>query len=497
MGEFSEYERYDAIGLAQLVRDRHVTAAELLEAAIQRAEAANPRLNGLVARRYDRARGDAGSGLPDGPFQGVPFLVKDLGPELAGTPMTMGSRYFRNYVPVVDHLFIKSVKTAGLNIFGKTNTPEFGLVPYTEPALFGPCRNPWDTARTPGGSSGGSAALVAAGVVPMAHGNDMGGSIRIPASCVGLFGMKPSRARMPTADGAIGDANVDLCISRSVRDSALFLDCVMQERGVLYQAPPAKGRYIACTQRDPGRLRIAVVRGPMLGHGIDPEAREAVDAAAALCESLGHEVSFDEPQGIDYPAMSYALLLLFASQIGWYLGAGNPLAGTPLRSGDLEPATVAMLTIARVLSADELTTAVTNQRVLASVFDAFMQRYDVLLMPTLAAPPIRIGELALTQSERMQIAVLARLRSKALIRKAARDIAARMFDWLPYTPVFNLTGQPAMTLPLHTSADGLPVGVQFAARLGEEGQLFSLAVQIESAAPWAERRPPRGPATPG
>ncbi len=494
MAEFAEYERFDAIGLSQLVRERHVTPSELLEAAIQRAEAVNPRLNGLVARRYEAARQDAASGLPEGPFQGVPFLVKDLGPELAGTPITMGSRYFRSYVPAADHPFFKRVKAAGLNIFGKTNTPEFGSMPYTEPALFGPCRNPWDTARTPGGSSGGSAALVAAGVVPMAHASDTGGSIRIPASCVGLFGMKPTRARMPTSGGTIGDANVDLCVSRSVRDSALLLDCVAQERGALYQAPPTDGTYLACTQRDPGRLRVAVVRGPMLGHGIDPEVRTAVDAAATLCESLGHDVAIDEPKGIDYSAMSYALLMLFASQIGWHLGAGNPLAGKPLRSGDLEPATLALLTIARVLSADELTTAVANQRLLAGVFDAFMQRYDVLLMPTLAAPPVRIGELALTKKESMQIAVLARLRSRALIRKAARDIAARMFDWLPYTPLFNLTGQPAMTLPLHTSAGGLPVGVQFAARLGEEGRLFSLAAQIESAAPWADRRPPSGAA---
>ncbi len=489
MADFAEYERFDAIGLSQLVRERRVSASELLEAAIRRAEAVNPRLNGLVAKHYDAARRDAASGLPDGPFHGVPFLAKDLGPPLAGVPMTMGSRYFRGYVPQADHPFFQRVKAAGLNIFGKTNTPEFGLMPYTEPALFGACRNPWDTERTPGGSSGGSAALVAAGVVPMAHANDMGGSIRIPASCVGLFGMKPTRGRMPTAGGTVGDANVDLCISRSVRDSALMLDCVAQERGAMYQAPPARGSFLAHAQREPGRLRVAVVRGPMLGHGIDAEARAAVDAAAALCASLGHDVTEDEPQGIDYPAMSYALLMLFASGIGWHLGAGNPLAGTPLRKGDIEPATLAMLTIARVLSADELTTAVSNQRLLAAAFDAFMERYDVLLMPTLAAPPIRIGELALTPSERMQIAVLTTLRSKALIRKAARDIAARMFDWLPYTPIFNLTGQPAMSLPLHTSAEGLPVGVQFAARLGEEGLLFSLASQIESAAPWADRRP--------
>jgi amidase len=484
-----EYERCDALGLAELVRTKQATAAELLEEAIARAERVNPAVNGITSRRYEAAREAASRGAFEGPFAGVPFLLKDLGPALAGVPLTSCSRYFRDYVPTQDHEFVARVKAAGLNIFAKTSAPEFGLMPYTEPVLFGPCRNPWNLGRTPGGSSGGSAALVAAGVVPMAHGNDMGGSIRIPASCTGLFGMKPSRGRAPASGGVAGDANVDLGISRSVRDSAALLDAVRQDRGAMYAAPPPERPYVEEVVRDPGRLRIALVRGPMLGHDISVEAREALESATQLLTSLGHEIVEDEPSGVDYPAIRFALLMLFAAQIGWHLHAGNPLRGKPIRPGDVEPASLAMLTIARVLAVDELTTALAAQHDLADRFASFMTRYDVLVMPTLAAPPVRIGGLALTKSEEFQVRLLARIRSRALIRKAAQDIAARMFDWLPYTPVFNLTGQPAMSVPLHWTADGLPMGVQFAARFGDESTLFRLAGQLERAKPWFDRRP--------
>jgi amidase len=395
--------------------------------------------------------------------------------------MTMGSRYFASYVPTEDHEFFRRAKRSGAIVFAKTTTPEFGLLPYTETALFGATRNPWDTERTPGGSSGGSAALCAAGVVPLAHGNDMGGSIRIPASCVGLFGLKPSRGRAPTSGGILGEANVDHAISRSVRDSAAFLDCVRSDDGP---------RFLEVAQRDPQRLRIALVRGPMLGHGVSNEARDAVDAAAALCESLGHTVVEDEPKGIDYPAISYALLLLFASQVGWHLGSGNPTPQRRVTDRELEPVAQAMLAISHVLALDEMTTAIVNQRALTDAFDRFMEGYDLILTPTLASPAVRIGELALTRSEVFQIGVLNRVRVPALIRKAAKDIASRMFDWLPYTPVFNLTGQPAMSVPLFWTATGLPIGAQFAAKLGDEATLFRLAGQLERAQPWRDRRPP-------
>ncbi len=483
-----EYGSYDALGLAELVRAKRVSAGELLEEAIARAERANPHINAIVCRRYDEARAAAQAGLPGGPFAGVPFLMKDLGPALAGSPMTSGSRYFRDYVPAVDDEFVTRVKAAGFNIFAKTNTPEFGLAPVTEPALFGPCRNPWDLERTTGGSSGGSAAAVAAGIVPMAHGNDMGGSIRIPASCNGLFGIKPSRGRTPTVGGVVGDANADLAISRSVRDSAALLDAVRVERGLAYGAPPFDGRYLDEVARGPRALRIAVIAEPMLGKQIDPECTLAVRRAVELCERLGHHAEVAAPHGIDYRAVAHSIILIFAANVGWKMHAANPV-GAKLRAGDLEPATWAMLVISEVLSAVELTTAVEEQRKLARVWDEFLTRYDVAIMPTAAAPPVRIGELALTKSEVAQIEVLARLRSGPLIRKAAEEIAKTLFDWIPYTPIFNLTGQPAMSVPLHWSAGGLPVGVMFAARLGDEATLFRLAGQLERAQPWNERRP--------
>ncbi len=475
------YERSDGLELARAIRAREVSAREVLDEAIARTERVNGHLNAVTARRYDDARVEAERGAPSGPFGGVPFVAKDLGPPLAGLPMTMGSRYFANYVPTEDHEFFRRVKRAGAIIFAKTTTPEFGLLPYTETVLFGATRNPWNLERTPGGSSGGSAALCAAGVVPIAHANDMGGSIRIPASCTGLFGLKPSRGATPTTGGLIGQANVDLAVSRSVRDSAAFFDAVRNGEG----ASAAEAAV-----RDPRPLRIAIARGPMLGHGISNEAREALDDAAALCASLGHTVIDDEPQGLDYGAAAYALLLMFASQVGWHLGAGNPTPQHRPRGDELEPVASAMLAIARTIALDELTTAVAVQRTLAAAYDAFMERYDIILTPTLAAPPVRIGELALKRAEVMQIGVLTRVRAPSLIRKAARDISARMFDWLPYTPVFNLTGQPAMSVPLHWTADGLPVGVQFAGRTGDDATLFALAGQLERARPWFDRRPP-------
>lgn len=486
---FAEYAHYDALGLANLVRGRQVQASELLEEAIARTQRVNPQLNALICARFEQARDDAEKGLPEGPFCGVPFLVKDLGPRLAGVPMRRGSRYFNDYVPQQDDEFFVRAKRAGLNIFGKTSTPEFGLLPYTEPRLFGPCRNPWDPQRTPGGSSGGSAALVAAGVVPMAHGNDMGGSLRIPASCTGLFGFKPSRARVARAGGPAGDMNVDLGITRSVRDSAALLDAVLQERGPLYEVRAPERPYRDEIGREPGRLRIALVEGPMLGKTIDAQCRAAAKQAAALCESLGHQVEIAEPQDIDYRAVSLAVLQLFACNVAWIMHVANPLKKN-VRAGDLEPGSWAMLVIGEVLSAADVTAALETQAVVAAAFDAFMERYDVLLMPTLAAPPVPIGALALKKSEVAQIEVLARLRNAALIRKAAQTIAEGLFDWLPYTPVFNLTGQPAMSVPLYWTRDDLPIGVQFAARLGKDAVLYRLAAQLESAQPWFSRRPP-------
>jgi amidase len=490
MSGFPDYDSYDALGLAELVRTEQVSAEELLDEAIARVERVNPQLNAMVSRRFESARDDARRGLPEGPFGGVPFAIKDLGPALAGLPMTSGSRYFKDYVPDRDDEFVARVKRAGFNVIGKTNTPEMGLAPVTEPALYGATRNPWNLQRTAGGSSGGAGALVGSGALPAAHGNDMGGSIRIPASCNGVFGLKPSRGRTPTVGGVIGDANADFALTRTVRDSAALLDAVRQEHGLLYDAPAANGSYLEQSARDPQRLRVALMLDPMLGKEIHADCTVAAQDAAALCESLGHHVETAAPQGLDYRKIAWALIAIFASNVGWKMHAANPLPNKKLRSGDLEPATWAMLVIGELLSADDLTTAVEAQRELARAFDDFTTRYDVVLTPTLAAPPVRIGELALNRAQVLQIELLARLRSGPLIRKAAAEIAETLFDWIPYTPLFNLTGQPAMSMPLFWNAEGLPIGTHFAARLGDEMTLLRLATQLERARPWAGRRPP-------
>ncbi len=484
------FEDRDALGLAELVRNKLVSPTELLDAAIARADLVNPQINAIVTTCYDRARTQIAEGVGDGVFAGVPFLAKDLGPAVGGVPMARGSRYFASYTPIADDDYFLRAREAGLVVFAKTNTPEFGLVPYTEPRLHGATRNPWDLTRTPGGSSGGSAAAVAAGIVPMAHANDMGGSIRIPASCCGLVGLKPTRARMATVGGPAGDANVDLCVSRSVRDTAAMLDVVRIDSGPLYAAPAPERSYREEVGRDPGRLRVAVVRGNWLGHGVSSDATAALNDAARLCASLGHIVTEDEPGNISYEALAFAALVIFASNTAWQLGAGNPLRGKRLRTGDLEPATWAMSVIGDVLSASELTAALAEQRTAAAAFARFMQNYDVILTPTLAAAPIRLGELQLTRSETTQIEILGRLRSRPLIRAAAEKIASRLYDWLPYTPVFNLTGQPAISLPLFWNDDGLPIGTQFAARLGGEDTLLRLASQLEIARPWWNRHAP-------
>lgn len=481
MSGFPEYAHYDALGLANLVRSKQVKASELLDEAIAAAARVNPQLNALICERFEQARAQAEHPDLDSAFCGVPFLLKDLGPRLAGVPMRRGSKYFMDYVPDVDDEIVSRMKRAGLTIFGKTSTPEFGLLPYTEPRLLGPCRNPWDPQRTPGGSSGGSAALVAAGVVPMAHGNDMGGSIRIPASCTGLFGLKPGRGRVPRAGTPVGDMNADLGITRSVRDSAALLDTLAAE------VPERPYREEA--GREPGRLRIALVAGAMLGKTIEAPCREAAQQAAVLCERLGHHVELAEPSDIDYRAISLAVLHVFACNVAWIMRVANPLR-KKLRAGDLEPGSWAMLVIGEMLSAVELTAALQTQAEVSDAFDGFMQRYDVMLTPTLAGPPVQIGALALKKNEIAQIEVLARLRNGPLIRKAAHTIAESLFDWLPYTPVFNLTGQPAMSVPLYWTQDDLPVGVQFAARRGNEAVLYRLAAQLEAAQPWFNRRPP-------
>jgi Asp-tRNA(Asn)/Glu-tRNA(Gln) amidotransferase A subunit family amidase len=496
----SDYLEYDAIGLAELVQRRDVSARELLDDAIARAEATNPAINAVVLKDYDAARkralrieagGDGFDALAQGPLAGVPFLVKDLGASVAGLRMTFGSRHYRHYVPTIDAPVIERIRAAGLNIFGKTSAPELGQMPYTEPELFGACRNPWSLDHTPGGSSGGAAAAVAAGIVPLAHASDGGGSIRIPASCCGLFGLKPTRGKQPpsTVPPAPGELGVDLAVSRSVRDSALMLDLFAGDPAL---APGAPGTYLAAA-REPldgsKPLAIAYIADPLFAEALSPDVRSALDDAAALLTSLGHNV---EPVklGIDFSAAREAFLMLWSVVAEQYVLNADTITGTKPRRQDFEIATWAMAHIGRKLGERELPGALeVQQRITAQLAD-LMTRFDVILCATLAGPPVKIGELKPTQSERMQMRAVTAMPVEALMRKMLNEASNKAFAWAGCTELFNLTGQPAMTVPLSWNARGLPIGVQFAAREGNDALLLRLAAQLEAARPWFGKRPP-------
>jgi amidase len=490
----SEYDRFDALGLAALVARGEVSPAELLEEAIRRTEALNPHLNAVILRLDDHARRLATGPLPDGPFRGVPFLLKDIMQAYAGVPLTSGSRALAGFVPPGDAEVVRRFRRSGLITFGRTNVPEFGLVAFTEPEAYGPARNPWDLARTPGGSSGGAAAAVAAGIVPIAGANDGGGSIRIPAACCGLFGLKPTRGRVPVGPffGEVWDgAAVDHVLTRSVRDSAAMLDAIAgPDVGAPYSIAPPGRAFAEEARRAPGRLRIAfTTRSPLPGT-VHPECVAAVERTAALLERLGHDVEHAEP-AIDGIAVGRAYLTLYFGQVAadmrWLVRTRGRAA---LRL--LEPSTRAVGEIGNRLSSGEYVAQRRMWNVFARAAGAFHQRWDLYLTPTLAEPPVRIGELLPTRGERVALRAAAALRlgrpllASGLIDRLVRENLSRT----PFTQLANLTGQPAMSVPLHWSADGLPVGVQFTAASGDEATLLRLAGQLEAELPWFDRRPP-------
>jgi amidase len=492
----SDYLAHDAIGLANLVRTREASARELLDIAIARAEATNPAINAIILKDYEAARErasrDHAHALGDGPFAGVPYLVKDLGAPVAGLRMSMGSRYYRHYVPKEDAPVVALARAAGLNIFGKTSTPELGQMPYTEPELFGPCRNPWSLDHTPGGSSGGAAAAVAAGIVPLAHASDGGGSIRIPASCCGLFGLKPSRGRIPRVGTPhVGDLAVDHAVSRSVRDSALLLDFMT---GHTQQMPPgAPGTFLGAAGELCKPLHIAYVTDPMLAPTLSPDVRTALDDAAQLAQSLGHYI---EPVslGIDFEAVRHAFLMLASvTTRDMVLNAEAITGRKPVRE-EFEIATWAMAQIGRKLGERALPAALEEQRRITVKLTDLLTRYDVILCATLASAPIKIGAMQPSANERLQMRAVSAMPIEPLLRKMLAEAADKAFAWAGCTEVFNLTGQPAMSVPLYWNARGLPVGVQFATREGGEATLLRLAAQLEAARPWFTKRPPLIPA---
>ncbi|HOM30160.1 MAG TPA: amidase [Deltaproteobacteria bacterium] len=494
MGNFKEYDLYDGIGLAELVKKGLVSAAEVLEEAIERIERVNPKINAVILRMYDSARRAVSSRLPEGPFTGVPFLLKDLLTACAGVPLSMGCRAYRDYVPPVDSELMRRYRASGVVVAGKTNTPEFGLVAVTEPELFGPTRNPWDLGRTPGGSSGGSAAAVASGMVPMASGGDGGGSIRIPASHCGLFGLKPTRGRTPTGPyyGEIWQgAAVEHVITRTVRDSAAMLDAIHgADPGSPYVIPGPQRSYLEEAGSDPSRLRIAFTTRSPLGTPVDPECTNAVTDAARLLSELGHDVEEDEPD-IDGHALAKSYFTMYFGEVAADIAEMEQVLARKVTHKDVEEPTWSLKLLGDAFSSGEFVLAVRRWNTFARSMAAFHQRYDLYLTPTVAAPPVRIGELKPKPAEETAMKIVNALGLGRLIRMSgiADKLAVENLSKTPFTQLANLTGQPAMSVPLYWSETGLPIGVQFVARFGDEATLFRLAGQLERARPWAEKRP--------
>ena len=465
--------RLDATAQAELVRQGEVTPLELVDAAIERIERSNPALNAVVTPTFERAREAARGPLPDGPFTGVPFLLKDLSAAWAGVRMTSGSAFLKDFVAPVDSVLVERYRAAGLVFLGKTNCPEFGFLPTTEPRLFGPTRNPWDPERTPGGSSGGSAAAVASGMVPIAHGNDGGGSIRIPASCCGLVGLKPTRARIthaPLLGDIMGGLVVDHALARTVRDSAALLDATAGPApGDPYTAPAAARPFLAEVGADPGRLRIAWSAANPIGAPVHRDCARAVEDAATLCADLGHEVDEAAP-ALDGDLLYDSFLAVWLAGHAWGIDGMARATGRKPDAASFEPLTWALYRIGREVRAPDYLLAMTALQRIAREVAAFFGRFDLWLTPTMAEPPVPLGTFDSNSTDAL-----------AVFRRAS--------EFVPFTPLFNATGQPAISLPLHWSDSGLPIGVQFAARFGDEATLVRLAAALEEARPWAGRTP--------
>jgi amidase len=468
-----DFTNLDATAQAELVRRREVKPLELIDAAIRAIDDLNPQLNAVVTPLYDEARA-AAADPPPGVFRGVPFLVKNLQVMCAGVRYTGGSRLLADFVAPMDTELIARLRAAGLVIVGTTNTPELGILPTTEPALHGATRNPWDATRSTGGSSGGSAAAVAARLVPFAHANDGGGSIRIPASCCGLFGLKPTRGRNPMGP-FVGDVMsglvVEHAVTRSVRDSAALLDATAgADPGAPYWAPPQARPFLHEVTTPPGRLRIAFTTTAPTGAAIHPDCVAAVHDAARLCGELGHHVEEAAPS-LSGEMLTECFVTIWTSSVAWSVDSLARLLGREAGAAVLEPLTHALAVAGRQRSGGEYLSAVQGLQMMARGIAAFMQDWDVWLTPVVAEPPPPLGTFDSPPDNPLA----------GFIRAG---------EFVPFTPIANATGQPAMSVPLSWNAGGLPVGVHFVGRFGDEATLFRLAAQLEAARPWAGRRPP-------
>jgi amidase len=476
-----ELARLDATAQAELVRSGEASPVELVEAAIARVEALNPRLNAVIHELYDEGRAAASDSVPDGPFHGVPFLFKDIGAALAGQPFHLGTRVLKEigFRAPVDTYLGARFRAAGLVTIGKTNTPELGILPTTEPVAYGPTRNPWDLERTPGGSSGGAAAAVASGMVPIAHANDGGGSIRIPASHCGLVGLKPTRQRIsegPLIGDNISGLTAELVLAHSVRDVARVLDAVHGPApGDPYVAPPPARPYLEELDADPGSLRIALVASSAAKIEVDPAVVEAAREAAKLAESLGHSIS---ERGLAEASFGEGGELIESFMVRWEAGQAATLStlerviGRAIEADQVEPLTWALAEAGQRHGAGEYLNAVAQHQLVSRVIGGWLEtEFDLLLTPAVGEPPPPLGSYDDSGPDPM-----------AAIRRAWPTAA--------FSGIFNATGQPAISLPLHWTEDGLPVGVQLVAALGREDLLIRVAAQFERARPWADRTPP-------
>lgn len=489
-----EYLSYDAIGLAELVRNRQVTPRELVEVALGRISRLNPALNAVVHRMDEAARAAADASPGTGVFAGVPFLLKDLLGWYGGEPITSGSRLYKDFIAPADTEVVTRYRATGCIVLGKTNTPEFGLTPFCESEFLGLARNPWDPARTTGGSSGGSGAAVGSRMVPMASGGDGGGSLRIPASCNGVFALKPTRGRIPTGpnQGELWNgAAIEHVITRTVRDSAAALDAIGgADAGAPYMAPPPERPFLAEVSRPPGRLRVGVTTTPMLGNAVHPDCVAAVEDARRLLEAAGHEV-VDVTVPVEKATFNRNFVIMICGEVAAdLLDAGRLLRRTPRRD-ELEYSTWALSVIGRALPSSVFAQSQRDLQRACRPVGRFFESIDVLLTPTVAAPPFLHGALQPPSHERAFLTALGALRAGRLLRAvgAIEKAASDVFDWIPYTPLFNVTGQPAMSVPLYWNREGLPIGVQFVARFADDALLYRLAAQLEELRPWKDRMP--------
>jgi len=464
----SEYFSYDALGLAELVRTKQISSIELLEVAIDLTEKFNPKLNAVPIKHFELARENLKNNTDSGIFNGVPFLLKDLNNYLKGTVTSGGSRVLENITADHTSELVKRTLDSGLNIFGKTNSPELGLTVTTEPVLYGPTRNPWDLDRSSGGSSGGASSAVAAGIIPMAQASDGGGSIRIPASCCGLFGLKPTRARTPLGPVSLegwGGQSIFHCVSVSVRDSAALLDVTSgPEKGAPYRSAYQEKSFLEQINIEPGNLKIGYLKDSSIS--VDEDVEEVMNSTIDLCQKLGHSV---ESTKINFSSeeISLAIITIISSNVSYAVKSQSDQTGREVSNEYFENVTLQMAENGNNFSASDYVNAIKINHRLGQELEKMFDQYDVLLSPVLASPPVKIGTIDMNTND-------------------MKTYVERLTKYSPFTGIFNQSGQPSMSVPLFRTKDNLPVGSMFSAAFGNENLLFSLAGQLEQAQPWVK-----------